>query len=249
MPKKSTPNAASAASVDMKVSVAAGTAATSPAATREHGRQTGHHARLSLPHTPDLLSVIAAYKVGMADFNRESSGAEDLDEPEGLADRTYGKPMETLQGWAYAARNRYEALAALRLANSEIQKSGCEQIVGSMITASLQFLEATDAPAADVQGGDTSTKSKSTAAAVTHIDSGKAGKAYEAAREVSAITYLMRVALEAIEEEREMNALPHRICDFVRALNMLEPRLDQIEETLDLVEHRSMCAETEMGRG
>lgn len=249
MPKKTTPNAASAASAEPQVSVAAGAAATLPAATREHGGQSDHHARLSLQPSPDLLSVIAAYKVGMADFNRENSGAEDLDEPEGLADRTYGRPMETLQGWAHAARNRYEALAALRLANSEIRGSGCEQIVGSMIAASLQFFEATDAPAADVQGGDTSTKSKSTAAAVTHIDSGKAGKAYEAAREVSAITYLMRVALEALEEDRETNALPHRICDFVRALSMLEPRLDQIEETLDLVEHRSMCAEREMGRG
>lgn len=226
MRRKSTPNEASAASAEPQVSVAAGAAA-----------------RLSPQPTPDLLSVIEAYKVGMADFNRESSGAEDLDEPEGLADRTYGKPMETLQGWACAARNRNEALAALRLANSEIQKSGCEQIVANMVAASLQFLEATDAPAADVTDADKSKKPKSTAAAVTHIDSGKAGKAYDAAREVSAITYLMRVALEAIDEGRETNALPHRICDFVRVLNMLEPRLDQIEETLDLVEHRSMCAE------
>lgn len=62
MPKKSTPNAASAASVDMKVSVAAGTAATSPAATREHGAEVPHHACHSLQPSPDLAFAVSALR-------------------------------------------------------------------------------------------------------------------------------------------------------------------------------------------
>ena len=62
MPKKSTPNAASAASVDTKVSVAAGAAATSTAATREHGGQADHHARLSLQPSPDLAFALSALR-------------------------------------------------------------------------------------------------------------------------------------------------------------------------------------------
>ena len=247
MPKKSIPNAASVASVDTKLSVAAGAAATSPAATREHGPEVPHHARLSLQPSPDLLSVIEAYKVGMADFNRESSGSQDLDEPEGLADRTYGKPMEMLQAWACAARNGDEALAALRLASSELQNSGCEQIVGSMVAASLQFFEAADTPT-DAHVADRSAVTPRAAAAAAHVDSKEVGKAYEAAREVTAITYLMTVALEVIQEGYDLEALPKRICDFVRALNMLRPRLEMIEETLDLIELRSKIAE-ENGEG
>lgn len=243
MRKKSTSNAASAASAEPQVSVAASAAATSPAATREHGGQSDRHARLSLQPSPDLLSVIEAYKVGMADFNRESSGSQDLDEPEGLADRTYGKPMEMLQAWACAARSRDEALAALRLASSELQNSGCEQIVESMVAASLQFFEAADAPAADVTDADRSAVTPRAAAAAAHVDSKEVGKAYEAAREVTAITYLMTVALDAIKEGHDLETLPHHICDFVRALNMLRPRLEMIEETLDLVEFRSKIAE------
>lgn len=62
MPKKSTPNAASAASVDMRASVAAGSAATSPAATREHGGEFPRHARLSLQPSPDIDFALNALR-------------------------------------------------------------------------------------------------------------------------------------------------------------------------------------------
>lgn len=62
MPKKTTPNGASAASAEPQVSVAAGAAATSPAATREHGAEVPHHARLSLQPSPDLAFALSALR-------------------------------------------------------------------------------------------------------------------------------------------------------------------------------------------
>lgn len=94
MPKKSTPNAASAASVDTKLSVAADAAATSPAATREHGGKSDHHARLSLQPSPDLAFAMSALRFFGALEDEQWADVEPW-EREGLEGRFKGD----YQGW------------------------------------------------------------------------------------------------------------------------------------------------------
>lgn len=94
MPKKPTPNAASAASAEPQVSAAAGTAAKSPAATREHGGQTGHHARLSLQPSLDLAFALSALR-----FFEALEGDQSAEVDKWEIELRGGRFQGDLEGW------------------------------------------------------------------------------------------------------------------------------------------------------
>lgn len=94
MPKKSTPNAASAASTEPQVSFAAGAAATLPAATREHGAELPHHARLSLQPSPDLAFALSALR-----FFEALEGDQSAEVDKWEIELREGRFQGDLEGW------------------------------------------------------------------------------------------------------------------------------------------------------
>ena len=90
-----------------------------------------------------ILSAIAAREVGNAAFAAIPSwdyarhGGEDA-----VIERPYLAPQRVLDGWALPAKTRSGAIAALKLAQDEIQAFGESPAANAMIKAALGYLEA-----------------------------------------------------------------------------------------------------------
>lgn len=93
---------------------------------------------------PGLLSNINAYYEGRKAFNQ---GTEDQQETDAFVASTYGDAFRLLKVWDRPAVTRSEAMAALHLADEELQNGGDGELATVLVRAALHFFEIEQSPA------------------------------------------------------------------------------------------------------
>jgi hypothetical protein len=85
-----------------------------------------------------LLGMIAAYRVGLADF--QANAPEDDAGANAYAEISYGLPMANLENWNRGATTLKSAIAAVSLAR-DANRDGDRRLVGAMLFAALVYFQ------------------------------------------------------------------------------------------------------------
>jgi hypothetical protein len=102
------------------------------------------------PTFDPLLSAIGSFKLGMATYDAHPGAGTDDDDA--IVEATYGPALRALQQWSVPAMTRASALAALELANEDLDHSMDHALISAMVKASYGFFrnEGTSKASADL---------------------------------------------------------------------------------------------------
>lgn len=157
---------------------------------------------------PGLLDLIQAYKAGMEAF---SAATGDQMEDDEFVRSTYGEHYGALKCWAGPATTRAEAMAALRLAEGELENDDDELALAMARAARIYFEEERRWKVVDRE----------------HV-----WALGDAASEIGAMVILMQHTLAVLDEQMAGNPDIKYVAALQNALRLLQRRTDYLEEQL-----------------
>lgn len=170
---------------------------------------------------PGLLELIRAYKEGSAAF---AAGTPEQTESDEFVRSTYGDHYGALKSWVGPAVTRAEAMAALRLADGELENDD-DELALAMVRAARAYFE--QEPRVQV------------------VDRPHVWALGDAASQIGSMIILMENTLSLLSEKLTGSPEIHFVSTLADGLKMMQRNSDYLEEQL----HEIACRFNESANG